>query len=49
MVEDVSGRLRVGVLGPLRVWLDDREAPLTPNGLSIVISQSGETADTLAS
>ncbi len=26
-----------------------REAPLTPNGLSIVISQSGETADTLAS
>ena len=25
-----------------------REAPLTPNGLSIVISQSGETADTLA-
>ena len=26
-----------------------REAPLTPDGLSIVISQSGETADTLAS
>ena len=26
-----------------------REAPLTRNGLSIVISQSGETADTLAS
>ena len=26
-----------------------REAPLTKNGLSIVISQSGETADTLAS
>ncbi len=26
-----------------------REAPLTPNGLAIVISQSGETADTLAS
>ncbi len=26
-----------------------REAPLTPNGLCIVISQSGETADTLAS
>ena len=26
-----------------------REAPLTPGGLSIVISQSGETADTLAS
>ena len=26
-----------------------REQPLTPNGLSIVISQSGETADTLAS
>jgi glucosamine--fructose-6-phosphate aminotransferase (isomerizing) len=25
-----------------------REAPLTPNGLTIVISQSGETADTLA-
>ncbi len=25
-----------------------REAPLTPKGLSIVISQSGETADTLA-
>jgi glutamine---fructose-6-phosphate transaminase (isomerizing) len=25
-----------------------REAPLTPNGLAIVISQSGETADTLA-
>ena len=26
-----------------------REAPVDPNGLSIVISQSGETADTLAS
>ncbi len=26
-----------------------REQPLTPNGLSIVVSQSGETADTLAS
>ena len=26
-----------------------REQPLTPKGLSIVISQSGETADTLAS
>ena len=26
-----------------------REAPLTRDGLSIVISQSGETADTLAS
>ena len=25
-----------------------REAPLTPNGVTIVISQSGETADTLA-
>ena len=26
-----------------------REQPLAPNGLSIVVSQSGETADTLAS
>ncbi|MCP6060440.1 SIS domain-containing protein, partial [Klebsiella pneumoniae] len=26
-----------------------RETPLTPDGITIVISQSGETADTLAS
>ncbi|GAA3464477.1 BTAD domain-containing putative transcriptional regulator [Saccharothrix longispora] len=31
MVEDVSGRLRVEVLGPLRVWSDDREVPLGSN------------------